>query len=113
MTYNRNLESSLLVMGEKGTVKIAGPAMNEIDYWIVEGVGAPGREFNQEPNIYKGGLYRGSVPNHKDVYQEVVNDLLKGKKNAVDAKEGRKSVALALAMYKSAELEGKRVKVEA
>ncbi|MCD4762213.1 Gfo/Idh/MocA family oxidoreductase [bacterium] len=100
-TYPKNLECSLIVMGKKGTVKIAGSALNEIAAWEVDGMPQPELEPCVKPNVYKGGQYQGSCPNHVFVYKDLINDLINGTSLCTDGEEAKKAMELSEAIYKS------------
>ncbi|PIN85361.1 MAG: hypothetical protein COV47_02545 [Candidatus Diapherotrites archaeon CG11_big_fil_rev_8_21_14_0_20_37_9] len=109
MTYDKNFECSFTVMGSKGTVKLGGKALQTIDYWNVEGNKKPEIPRGLGPNIYEKGLYEGSVPNHLDVYKEILRELQHSGKMEMTAPEARKSVEVALAIYKSSKENSKTV----
>jgi UDP-N-acetyl-2-amino-2-deoxyglucuronate dehydrogenase len=96
-TYPRNLEASISVLGEKGTVKIGGQAADKIEVWEVKDLPRPILTEGITPNVYAEGLYQGSCPNHQKVYQSIIN------KTATDGKEARKSLEIIEAIYKSAD----------
>ena len=93
-TYPHNIECSLSLMGEKGTVKIGGLAMNQIDYWNVANVPKPEIPVGNQPNVYAGGMYTGSCPNHKQIYQNVANHLLYGRPNLLSADEALEAIKI-------------------
>jgi len=101
-TYPKNKECSLYISAEKGTIEISGDAMNRIDYWEVEGVPRPDLEV-REGNVYAGGMYKGSCPNHPFIYNDVIRVLKTGDVNYINGDQARKSLELILTMYKSAE----------
>ncbi len=99
--YDKNFEGSLTILGTKGTVKIGGQYMNEIEHWNVEGMPTPRLREKTNPNLY--GYYQGSAANHHKFYQNVL-DVLKGRTNTMIAgSEGRKAVEIILAAKESAE----------
>lgn len=110
-TYPRNLECSLTFLGSRGTVKISGAALNEIAIWEVEGMGRPELAEGFKPNVYAGGLYQGSPPNHVYVYQAMINELKGINSNYISAQEAYEAIRFAEAIYKSAN-EGREVKME-
>ncbi len=100
-TRPNDLEGSLSIMGEKGSVVINGFAVNKMETWNFEGESKEEREktlseFAEDPpNIYGFGHKR---------YLEHVIDCIQNNKNAlVGGLEGRKSLELINAMYESAE----------
>lgn len=109
-TYPHNLECSLTVLGQKGTVKIGGIAMNKIDLWEVNNVPPPNISGGNDPNIYAGGMYVGSCPNHKSVYQNVVDVLINKKPSFTQGKDALESLRIIDAIRKSSKL-NKEVKL--
>jgi UDP-N-acetyl-2-amino-2-deoxyglucuronate dehydrogenase len=102
-SYPNNLECSLTVLGEKGSVKLAGAAMNEIEFWHVQDCPKPSIPSGFSPYVYAGGLYQGSCPNHIYVYRDIVRALKDGDEWYVDGREALKSLQIVNALYESAE----------
>jgi UDP-N-acetyl-2-amino-2-deoxyglucuronate dehydrogenase len=104
-TYPRNLECSISILGSKGTIKIDGLAANEIETWELENLPRPALSSGLIPNVYAGGLYQGSCPNHLFVYKNIVR-FYQGDKAAfiTDGEEARKSLEIVEAVYSSAQL---------
>jgi predicted dehydrogenase len=71
--WDTNLESSITIIGEKGTVKVAGQYMNEVVYCHVKDYEMPELPPCNPPNDY--GLYKGSAQNHHYVIENVVEKL--------------------------------------
>ncbi|PKR81076.1 oxidoreductase [Brumimicrobium salinarum] len=95
---NRNLESSMTIIGEKGSVKIGGQYMNEVEICEIENYEMPDLAPTNPGNDY--GSYKGSAANHHFVIQNVV-DTLKGKNTATtNALEGLKVVEIIERIYK-------------
>ncbi|MCK4640434.1 MAG: Gfo/Idh/MocA family oxidoreductase [Candidatus Marinimicrobia bacterium] len=104
LTYPKNFEGSITILGEKGTVKVGGIAVNHIDKWEFEEYDDDDRLIEESnynpPNIYGLG--------HLPYYQNVIA-ALKGETEAdTDGRSGRKSLELIIAIYKSAQT-GKKV----
>ena len=100
-SYHENMEGSLTVFGEKGTVKIGGQYLNELDYQKIDQYEITGLPKGNPPNQY--GKYQGSMSNHGDVYQNVV-DVLTGKDEiATNGYEGMKTVEIIEKIYNSSE----------
>ncbi len=96
LTYPKNLEGSITILGEKGTVRVAGTSMNKIEQWdFVDqqpyDVGID--QHNTEPtSVYGFG--------HAGYYRNVINTL-QGKNHPIsDGLEGRKSLRLLTQIYK-------------
>jgi len=83
--YQSNMESSIIVIGEKGTVKIGGQYMNNIVYCNVDGLEQP---FLESPLANNYGLYAGSASNHQFVIDNVVEVLTNGTKPNVTLQDG-------------------------
>ena len=71
--WDKNLESSLTVIGSNGTVKVSGQYMNEVVYCHVKDYTMPQLAPSNPPNDY--GAYKGSAQNHHYVIQNVVETL--------------------------------------
>jgi predicted dehydrogenase len=97
-------------MGDAGTVKLSGSAMNEIEIWEVKDYPRPPISEGLPPNVYADGLYQGSCPNHIYVYQDLVRALKSANHIYINGKEARKSLYIVNAIYKSSE-KGKAIKI--
>jgi len=105
--YPRNLEGSITIMGEKGTVKIGGIQMNETVVWEFQDYrsedGLYSRHSTNPPNVYGYG--------HIKVMENVIDTILNNSSDpVVDGVEGKKSLELILAIYESAK-RGVEIKV--
>ena len=99
--WNKNMESSMTIIAEKGAVKIGGQYMNEVEYCHIENYEMPILEPTNPGNDY--GAYKGSAQNHHFVIQNVV-DVLQGKKSiTTNALEGMKIVDIIERIYQSTE----------
>lgn len=95
---NQNLESSITVIGSKGSVKIGGQYMNEVEVCNIEGYEMPVLKEANPANDY--GPYKGSAANHNFVIRNVI-DTLKGRTTATtNALEGLKVVEIIERIYK-------------
>jgi len=93
----QNLESSITIIGEKGSVKIGGQYMNEVEVCNIDGYDMPVLEAVNPPNDY--GLYKGSAANHHYIIENVI-DTLKGRTTATtNALEGLKVVDIIERIY--------------
>ncbi|HFS66585.1 MAG TPA: Gfo/Idh/MocA family oxidoreductase [Flavobacteriia bacterium] len=98
--YDKNMESSITIIAEKGAVKIGGQYMNEVEYCHIEDYKMPQLSPTNPGNDY--GAYKGSAQNHHFVFENVV-DVLKGNKPIkTNALEGLKVVDIIERIYKSA-----------
>ncbi|MGB0423044.1 MAG: hypothetical protein ACPGED_01920, partial [Flavobacteriales bacterium] len=97
----QNFESSMTIIAEKGTVKIGGQYMNDVEYCVVEDYVMPELKPSNPANDY--GAYKGSAANHVYVVENVV-DTLNGKTNiSTNALEGLKIVDIIERIYAAAD----------
>ena len=90
--WDKNFESSIVVVGEKGTVKVSGQYMDKVEYCHIENYTMPDLPPSNPPNDY--GAYKGSAANHHYVIENVV-DVLTGKSQiSTNALEGMKVVEM-------------------
>jgi UDP-N-acetyl-2-amino-2-deoxyglucuronate dehydrogenase len=95
--WDKNMESSIAVIAENGTVKISGQYMNEVEYCHVKDYVMPELPAANPPNDY--GYYKGSAANHNYVFENVV-DVLKGRTSIkTNALEGYKVVNIIEQIY--------------
>lgn len=104
-TRPKDLEGSISLLGEKGSVVISGFAVNKLQSWNfiekeTEDIDVKKIYSNNPPDIYGFG--------HKTYYENVVKSILNNDSNIVNGLEGKKSLKLIEAIYKSAEL-GKEI----
>lgn len=104
--YPRNLEETLYLFGETGTVKIGGKSTNNIDVWDFADESAEDQKNKglqeQTSNVYGNG--------HTSLYADVIDAIEKDRKPYIDAVAGRNAVEMILAIYQSAAT-GKPVKL--
>ena len=74
--YEQNMEGSFTVLGEKGSISIGGPYLNKLSYHKVEGLTEPELDIENPVNDY--GYYKGSMNNHKMIYQHFMHSLSQG-----------------------------------
>ncbi len=103
--YPKNLEETLYIFGEKGTVKAGGEAVNIIEEWKFSDYFGDEEEIKREcsenpPNVYGFG--------HTKLYRNVVASIEGKEELVVDAEAGKRALELVLAIYKSA-AEGRAV----
>jgi predicted dehydrogenase len=98
--YKKNMEGSLTIFAEKGTVKIGGQYLNELEYQSLEGEAISNLPAGNPPNNY--GQYFGSMSNHDKVYQNLI-DVLTGQGSiATSGMEGMKTVEIIEKIYRQA-----------
>ena len=96
-----NFESSLTIIAERGTVKVGGQYMNEVEYCNIQDYEMPELPPSNPANDY--GHYKGSAANHGYVFQNVF-DTLRGKGTiSTNALEGLKVVDIIERMYLAAD----------
>ncbi len=98
LTYPKNWEGSITIIGEKGSAKIGGTAVNRVDQWVfadyddddklIEGAAT------NPPNVYGFG--------HEGYYRNVLSVLRGQAQPDTDGRAGRKSLELILGIYESA-----------
>jgi UDP-N-acetyl-2-amino-2-deoxyglucuronate dehydrogenase len=99
-SYNQNMEGSLTIFAEKGTLKIGGQYLNEMEYQSIENYEIKDLPPGNPPNNY--GKYLGSMSNHDKVYQNVLEVLSNGGVIATNGFEGLKTVEIIDKIYSSA-----------
>lgn len=97
--WNQNLESSMTIIAENGSVKIGGQYMNEVEYCHIKDYSMPKLAPTNPGNDY--GAYKGSAQNHHYVIENVV-DVLKGRAPiTTNALEGLKVVDMIERIYQA------------
>lgn len=104
LTYPKNMEGSITILGEKGTVRIGGVAVNEIKQWDFA------EPRPEDANITAVSYETTSVYGfgHPLYYDNVINTLRGEAEPETDGREGLKSLELLIAMYLSSR-DGKRI----
>lgn len=105
--YPTNLEETLSIFGEKGTIKLGGQSVNIIEEWLfADQLDDPDKvkaQFSENPpNIYGLG--------HTPLYADMIDAIKNNRQPYVDAYAGRRAVSLILAIYKSS-AEGQPIRV--
>jgi UDP-N-acetyl-2-amino-2-deoxyglucuronate dehydrogenase len=96
-SYEKNMEGSFTVFAEKGTVKVGGQYLNELEYCNVEGVDNPNLPIGNPANGY--GFYQGSMSNHDKVYENIVKALENPSHDFASGEEGLKTVEIIEKIY--------------
>jgi predicted dehydrogenase len=99
-SYKHNMEGSLTIFGEFGTVKIGGQYLNELEYQNIRDYKITDLPMGNPPNNY--GQYVGSMSNHNKVYENVLEVLLKQGMIATNGFEGLKTVEIIDKIYTAA-----------
>ena len=105
--FPENLEETLYLFGEAGTVKAGGKSVNLIEEWkFADGMddsSAIKEQFGENPpNVYGFG--------HTPLYSDVISAILEGREPYVNGEAGRRALEMVLAIYKSA-AEGRPVRL--
>ncbi len=105
--YPKNLEETLYIFGEKGTVKAGGEAVNIIEEWnfsdYLDIADEIKKEFHEAPpNVYGFG--------HSRLYKDVIEAITYDREPYVNGEAGKQALELVLAIYKSAAGGGERIK---
>jgi len=98
LTWPKNLEGSITILGEKGSVKIGGTAVNRIEQWLFAEWDDDDKLIEQAntspPTVYGFG--------HEGYYRNVLSTLRGATRPETDGRGGRKSLELILGIYESA-----------
>lgn len=101
-SYKKNMEGSLTIFGERGTVKIGGQYLNELEYQEIESFKIADLTAGNKANDY--GYYQGSMSNHDKVYKNLVDVLLHDAPMSASSIDGLKTVEIIEKIYKAAEV---------
>lgn len=96
-SFDKNMEGSFTIFGEKGTVKIGGQYLNELEYFNVADTEKPLLQKGNTANEY--GFYQGSMSNHDKVYQNLIKALDNEAHLFASAAEGLKTVEIIERIY--------------
>jgi predicted dehydrogenase len=99
-SYKQNMEGSLTVFGERGTVKVGGKYLNELEYQQIENYLIPQLPPGAKANNYSE--YSGSMSNHDKVYENVFEVLRNGGKMMTSPEDGQKTVEIIRRIYSAA-----------
>jgi len=104
LTYPKNMEGSITILGEKGTVRVGGVAVNDIQQWEFA-------EPHEDDDKVKAASYETTSVygfGHPLYYNNVINTLRGEAEPQADGREGLKALEVLIAVYLSAR-DGKRV----
>lgn len=96
-SHAKNMEGSITLFGTKGTIKIGGQYLNELEYQSVEGLVISDLPEGNKANSY--GTYQGSMSNHDKVYQNVIDVLQNGAVISTNSFEALKTVEIIERIY--------------
>lgn len=96
--YPTNLEETLYILGTKGTIKLGGKSVNNIDHMVVDGISDTNKIVMENsiepPNIYGHG--------HTPLFQDFISSIINDNVPYISLQEGIKSLELVLGIYKAA-----------
>ncbi len=96
-SYKKNMEGSITIFGEKGTIKVGGQYLNVLEYQSISDYKLKNFPKSQGENDY--GFYKGSMSNHDKVYENLVKALKNDKHEIASAEEGLKTVEIIEKIY--------------
>ncbi|MDP2631094.1 MAG: Gfo/Idh/MocA family oxidoreductase [Candidatus Uhrbacteria bacterium] len=99
-SHRKNMEGSLVIFGEKGTLKIGGEYLNVLEHASVEGYEVPHLPKGNTANDY--GTYKGSMSNHDKIYENVIEVLRGNGAISTSGMEGLKTVEIIARIYDQA-----------
>jgi UDP-N-acetyl-2-amino-2-deoxyglucuronate dehydrogenase len=97
--WDKNLESSITIVAEKGSVKVGGQYMNEVEHCHINNYTMPVLAASNPPNDY--GQYKGSAANHHYIYENIVDVIFGNGNITTNALEGMKVVDIIERIYSS------------
>jgi predicted dehydrogenase len=100
-SFIKNMEGSLTIFGGKGTVKIGGQYLNELEYQQIQDHVIPLLPAGNKANEY--GFYQGSMSNHDKAYKNLVDVINNNAAMAVGSHDGLKTVEIIEKIYAAAE----------
>jgi UDP-N-acetyl-2-amino-2-deoxyglucuronate dehydrogenase len=95
--WDKNLESSITIIGSKGCVKVGGQYMNEVEYCHIQDYKMPELAPVNPANDY--GAYKGSAANHHYIIENVINTVRGNTSITTNALEGLKVVEIIERIY--------------
>ena len=101
VTYPENLEGSVAIFGERGSLKVGGTALNRKVIWKIEGELEHEKELLTREQVDPTSVYGAS---HRAVIADMIEAVLADRVPRTDGAEAKKSLALVLAMYESAHI---------
>ena len=104
-TFQKNMEVSLTIIAEKGSIRIGGEYMNKIEYQLTDGAGL---QLPEPGSANDYGFYKGSMSNHDKVYENLVKALQDDNHPFTSATDGWKTVETIERIYNSVSLPGKK-----
>lgn len=100
-TFQKNMEVSLSIIAEKGSIEIGGEYMNTISYQLTDSIDL---NVTDDGHANDYGFYKGSMSNHDKVYANLVKALYDDNHPFTSATDGLKTVETIETIYKSVSL---------
>ena len=100
--FNKNIESSITILGENGSIKIGGQYMEKVLHCEIKNYEMPNLAITNPPNDY--GSYKGSAANHEYVINNAIQTLLGTETIKTPAHEGMKVVDIIERIYETRDL---------
>lgn len=98
VTYPQNLEASVALFGEKGSLKVGGTALNRKIFWKIAGEIEHEKELLTREEVDPPSIYGAS---HRHVIEDMITAVEQDREPQTNGVEGRKSLVLVSAMYES------------
>jgi len=99
-SFKNNMEGSLTILAQKGTLKIGGRYLNEVSYQAMDHANIVLAKEENKENDY--GSYKGSMSNHDKVYEHIRDVLTAGHTNEFSGRNGLKTVEIITRIYQAA-----------
>ncbi|MEP6700940.1 MAG: Gfo/Idh/MocA family oxidoreductase, partial [Bacteroidota bacterium] len=99
--FQKNLEVSLTILAEKGSIRIGGEYMNKIEYQLIAGESL---DISTKGSANNYGFYKGSMSNHDKVYENLLIALKDDNHPFANATDGLKTVETIERIYNSVSL---------
>ena len=104
LTYDKNLEGSITLISENGTIKLAGSALNKFEFFKI-------KDFHEDLSQYDYKLENIYGFGHFKLYESIYHSLVNCEKNHLEGDSGLHSLKVILAAYKSSII-GKNIMIE-
>ncbi|WLR50573.1 Gfo/Idh/MocA family oxidoreductase [Bacillus tianshenii] len=105
--YPKNLEETISIFGEKGTIKIGGPTASYIEHCAIDSID----KITTKEIINKVNSSPFGKPGHQWIVEDMVNAIIHNREPIVDGKDGMKALQFVTTMYEAAET-GQAVKLK-
>ena len=99
-SFAKNMEGSLTIIAENGTIKIGGEYLNKLEYQNIKDFEIESLDAGNPANDY--GSYKGSMSNHDKFYKHISDVLTNGAANEFDGSAGLETVRMIEKIYRSA-----------